>query len=256
MADIDGCLSKGSRFPFSLKLIERLVETNRNSRIDSNVPPITFCTGRPQPYVECLIQVSQGYMPALCEGGSVLFDPVNHNIFTHPGFGKREEKVLRELQKMVRSEFGPNEVMFEPGKTTHLTLIVAPPLRPDDLLERAREIAARFEGEFSVDTTKVCVHFLFKHLNKGTGIEWLADRTSILPQEMAGIGDATPDLPFLRMMGLSCAPAEAHEEVKSACNVESCKCDADAMLELIDRVIDQNQSLDEDDMVGSAELIG
>src|SRR5436190_1426021 len=89
VADIDGCLSKGSANPIPLRLIKRLVDANERSHSDPDVPAVTFCTGRPQPYVECLVQSTAGYMPALCEGGTVFFEPVKYEITTHPNFGDR-----------------------------------------------------------------------------------------------------------------------------------------------------------------------
>ena len=49
--------------------------TNEASRADPLVPAVTLCTGRPQPYVECLLQVIHSDTPALCEGGTVMFHP-------------------------------------------------------------------------------------------------------------------------------------------------------------------------------------
>lgn len=243
VADIDGCLSRGSKNPFSPRLIERLIDANNRSRTDINVPAVTFCTGRPQPYVECLIQVSHGYMPALCESGSVLFDPSLHTVQIHPGFGEREQELLRELAGRIEREFAGLDVMAEPGKVTHLTLLIAEPLKARDLLPKALEIAASFDGAFEVEMTRICLHFLFRHLHKGTGLQWLADYTGISPAHMAGIGDARTDLPFLRMVPHSCAPAEAHEDVKSICTFLSSGCDADAAVEFLDFLIDHNRQL-------------
>ncbi|MBX7244487.1 MAG: HAD hydrolase family protein [Candidatus Sumerlaeaceae bacterium] len=243
VADIDGCLSGGSTTQYSVEMIEKLQHANRASRTDPAVPAVTFCTGRPQPYVECLIQATHGYKSALCEGGALFFDPVNHLVHTHPSFGPREQKLLSELRAMVARELVNDQVMFEPGKVTHITLILAPPLRPPDLIGKAEEIAGRFGETFMVEQTRVCVHILFRHLHKGTGIEWLSEHTGIGPSEMAGIGDAGPDIPFLKMMGVACAPANAHADVKAVADFVSERPDAQAAAEFLDHIIAANRAL-------------
>ncbi|MGI8906428.1 MAG: HAD family hydrolase [Candidatus Sumerlaeaceae bacterium] len=243
VADIDGCLSRGSGSPFDIQLLSRLAGANVASRSDSNIPAITFCTGRPQPYVECLLQATRGYTPALCEGGTLFFDPVAHLIATHPNFTGREEKLLSELRAMVDRELLRPNVKHEPGKITHITLIIQPPDTPRGLLPIAQKIAAQFDGEFVVEMTRMCIHFLFRHIHKGVGIDWLSEHTGIPHGEMAGIGDSRPDLPFLTKVGLPFAPANAHADVKAACKIISEHQDSEAALELLDYVIEHNRAL-------------
>jgi hydroxymethylpyrimidine pyrophosphatase-like HAD family hydrolase len=243
VADIDGCLSKGGSSPYSPRLIEKLIETNMRSREDPACPAITFCTGRPQPYVECLIQVTHGYTPALCEAGMLLFDPQSHAVHFHPEFGSAERQIVESLRREITARLIRPGVMFEPGKVTHHTLLLSPPLRPADLIEEARDIASKYDGLVEVETTRFCIHFLFRHLHKGAGIEWLSQYTGVPLRNMAGIGDARPDLPFLKRVGLSCAPLEAQDDVKQICNIVSGNCDAEAMIELVDHCLRHNANL-------------
>lgn len=243
VADIDGCLSGGSTTYYSTILLERLRAANDASRHDPCIPAVTYCTGRPQPYVECLMQATGAYMPALCEGGAVFFDPATHAVLTHPAFGAREQQRLDEIHGMVRRELTGPHVMFEPGKVTHITLIVTPPLRPADIIAPAREIAARFDGEFLVESTRVCVHILFRHIHKGTGIEWLAEQTGIAPSQMAGMGDAAPDIPFLLRMAVTCAPSNADAEVRRISTHASSHPDAEAAMEFLHMIIEANRRL-------------
>jgi hydroxymethylpyrimidine pyrophosphatase-like HAD family hydrolase len=135
------------------------------------------------------------------------------------------------------------DVQHEPGKFTHFTLVVSPPTRPADLLEAAENLAAQFPGWWRVEVTKSCVHFLFQHLHKGTGVEWLASMTGIGLEEMAGIGDARPDIPFLSQVGIACAPGNAHPDVKAVAHWTSPLEDAEATIEFMDRVVDHNRAL-------------
>jgi len=241
--DIDGCLSRGSTHPFDLTVLQALRDANMQARTDPAVPEVTFCTGRPQPYVECLIQATAGTTPALCEGGTVLFDPVSHAVLTHASFGPREARLLELLRERVERELVDEHVMFEPGKVTHLTLLVTPPRSPQELLPAAMEIAAAFPNEFDVETTRICIHFLFKHLHKGTGIEWLSEHTGVAPDEMAGMGDARPDITFLEKMGISGAPANAHEDVKAIANFVSEYEEAQGAIDFLNYVIAHNRQI-------------
>lgn len=243
VADIDGCLSAGTGFPFSQNLLEKLAWANTASKQDPRVPAITICTGRPQPYVECLLQAINGYLPALCESGTVFFEPVSHSILTHPGLGLEEERALEDLRSRVAHEMMSETIKPEPGKMTHLTMIIQPPDTPEALYDKAVKIAAEFGDMFVVELTRICVHFLFRHLHKGSGLLWLAGETGIPVNQMAGIGDAAPDLPFLTQVGYAFAPANASPAVKEACHFVSDRPDAEAMLQLLEKTIAHNQYL-------------
>lgn len=243
VADIDGCLSKGSRTHFLPAVIDKLVETNLASRHDPLVPAVTFCTGRPQPYVECLLQVTHGTVPALCEGGTVLFDPVTHEVEFHEDFGREERIVLERLRLAIEQRLVRPRVVPEPGKATHVTLLVTHPLTPADLMDEAEAIRAEFGDLFTLECSRIAMHFLFRHLNKGSGIVWLSRRTGIGLDEMAGIGDAPPDLHFMRRVGSACAPANAFDEVKRVATHVSALEDAGATIEFVDAVVRRNREL-------------
>src|SRR4051812_23959791 len=101
VCDIDGCLSKGSTHHFDPELIRVLSSANRMSKTDPDYPAITFCTGRTMPYVECLLQVVGGYMPALCENGTVLFEPNRYEISVHPKLGENERELLSRMRSLI-----------------------------------------------------------------------------------------------------------------------------------------------------------
>lgn len=243
VCDIDGCLSKGSTHHFEPELIRALAEANRLSRTDPDVPAVTFCTGRTMPYVECLMQVIGGYLPALCENGTVLFEPNRYEITVHPRLGENERLMLERMRSLIDEHLIGEKVQHEHGKFTHFTLLVSPPLTPEELVPRAAELAGQFNGHFIVEHTKACVHVLFSHLHKGTGIEWLSETTGIDPSEMAGVGDARPDLPFLSQVGIACAPGNAHADVKALAHWHSERHDAHATLEFLERLIAHNRGL-------------
>lgn len=222
-------------------MLSVLAETNRLSRENPLVPPVTFCTGRPHPYTECLMQAVHGYVPSLSEGGLVLFDPRDHSILRHPLFTEERRRSIRDLNRLIDERLVRPGVFSEMSKDTQTTVIVQQPLKPEDFYEEACEIAREFGDEFVVDLTSICLHFSFKELNKGTGVDWLAEKTGIPVSQMAGIGDHHPDIPFLQKVGFSFAPANAHPEVKAVCDFVSSLPHAEAAQEFVSMIIQHNK---------------
>ncbi len=254
VADIDGCLSGGSGAHFDHELIRRLSWANDASHKEITVPSVTLCTGRPQPYVECLLQVIGGYRPGLCESGSVFFDPQTHSILTHPDFGREEADALSKLRHQVERRLGRATVNAEPGKVTHITLIIQPPDTPEALYDEAFEIVSEFGEMFYLEMSRMCIHFLFRNIHKGVGLHWLSEKTGIPLEQMAGIGDAVPDLPFLKRVGFAYAPANAHPEVKAACHGVSALNDVGAAMELLDMTVAHNRRLQEEGLLKQQEV--
>lgn len=255
VADIDGCLSAGAGSPFDMELLTRLAWANAHSRTDDTVPAVTLCTGRSQPYVECLLQAIGGYHPAVCESGTVFFFPRDHTIVMHPGFDQERALQLEELRHRVAHRMMRPNINAEPGKISHLTMIIQPPDTAEGLYDLGLEIAAEFGDTFVVELTRKCVHFLFRDLHKGTGLTWLSEETGIAMGEMVGIGDAAPDLPFLSQVGFAYAPANAHADVKKACHRVSKRQDSGAALELLDMAVAHNRFIKTQSVAPSEEAI-
>lgn len=254
VADIDGCLTRGTGFPFDHELLQTFARANEASRTDAAVPAITLCTGRPQPYVECMMQAIAGYLPALCESGTVFFDPPTHSILMHPEFGERQQEQLNSLRAKVMARLGNDRVKPEPGKLSHITLIIQEPYTPEELLPAAEEIVAEFGDVFYVEKSRICLHFLFRNIHKGVGLDWLSQVTNIPLNQMAGIGDATPDIPFLSKVGYAFAPANAHGPVKEACHRVSERRESAAALELLEKIVAHNCRLQKDGLLSTVEV--
>lgn len=254
VADIDGCLCRGTGHAYNHTLLQRLATINAASRTDDAVPAVTFCTGRPQPYVECLLQVIDGRYPALCESGTVLFDLDTHSIVNHPDFTPQRQKMLASLRADVEKHLGKPNVKPEPGKVSHITLIIQPPDSPAALLARAQELVDAYGDTFYIEQTSICLHFLFRDIHKGTGLTWLSQHTGIPLQQMAAIGDSTPDIPFLQMAGFAFAPANARQAVKDCCHAVSRFNDADAASELIELLIAHNKRIKQSTNLDTTEV--
>ena len=86
ITDLDGCVSPEESVPWAL---EPFVEFARQSRAasagESDLAPLTLCTGRPQPYAEVLMKILDIRAPAICENGAVLYSLPDNRARIGPG---------------------------------------------------------------------------------------------------------------------------------------------------------------------------
>ena len=62
---------------------------------------------------------------------------------------------------------------------------------------------------------------MIRGLDKAEGVRWLSRDTGIPLPAMAGVGDATGDMPFMQLVGWSAAPANAQAAVKQLAHYAS-----------------------------------
>lgn len=67
--------------------------------------------------------------------------------------------------------------------------------------------------------TELQVHKIYQNAkDKTKAIEELANQYNLNLQEICYVGDDLPDLPVLKMVGLSCCPLDAVSEVRAVCS--------------------------------------
>jgi len=82
--DIDGVVTDGEAQPLDLKLLARLGAMNQAARKDPKRPSVTFCTGRPAPYLEVMLQAIDRKLPGVYENGAGIYDPTNYQFVSLP----------------------------------------------------------------------------------------------------------------------------------------------------------------------------
>ena len=238
VTDIDGCLTMGGAAKLPLRLFETLQEWNECAAENPRVPAITICTGRPQPYAEAIIQGIGCEQPAICESGGILYELQNRTLLINPLFDHELEKKYLLLSERVKEQFldGTRPIFLEPGKYTELTIIPYDILTVDDIWEETLEFVESYNDTFEVSRTRYVVNFSPCVISKGVGVRWLAEKTGIDCSEMAGFGDAIPDIAFLREVGFSGCPANAFPEVKESCDFVSASEFGDGLLEFLEQI--------------------
>lgn len=223
VTDIDGCLTGGGTERFPLEFFRFIQEWNQKAEREPSFPPITVCSGRPQPYVEAILQAIGGFKPAICESGGVFYELPTRTMLINPAFTKGWERKYLNLLENVKKQFinSRRPIVIEPGKYTEVTIIPYTPLNVDSIWDEAKEFIKPFTPDFRPTRTRSVINFSTRIIDKGIGVKWLAQKLGIDCAEIAGFGDAPGDVPFLKEVGFSGCPANAMPEVKPVCNFVS-----------------------------------
>lgn len=83
-----------------------------------------------------------------------------------------------------------------------------------DVAEASRYVKAHNLPVDILDTT-YAVHIKDKRVDKGTGLQRIADRMGISPEEFAAVGDSTSDIPMFMLAGFKASVNNAHPDLKA-----------------------------------------
>ena len=233
--DVDGVLSVGEAHPFDLGLLERLARLNHAARNGADVPAVTLNTGRPSAYVEAVMQMIAGWQPALYESGAGLYLPQGYQFRTNPGLTREDlARLDQAIDLLDRALVAPGRAYWQPGKLVCHSLLAEPPLTAAELLPEVEALVTPLSGRIAVSRAGITINVHPAGINKGSGLEWLAELTGVNPAAMAGVGDSPADIDFLRLVGYAAAPANARDEVKAAVGYVASRPDAAGLLEILD----------------------
>ncbi len=218
VVDIDGCLTPGEALPWDFTVLQFVAELNRRARADPQQFSVTLCTGRQEPYVEAMMQAIDAHMPGIYENGGGLYFPKTYHFAENPSITLTQRATLAEIRRVLTREIVETGIgQFQPGKEVSLTLY---PARQGVTFVQLADLAHRaLDGKVSGCTIMplvTSVDIVLNGIDKGAGVEWLSRETGIPLAQMAGIGDSPGDLPYLRRVAFSAAPANATDDVKSA----------------------------------------
>ena len=90
--------------------------------------------------------------------------------------------------------------------------------------------------DFAVLQRLACVNVMVRGLDKAEGVRWLARETGIPLHAMAGVGDATGDMPFMQLVGWSAAPANAQAAVKQMAHYTSPYEDGRGLMDILTKI--------------------
>jgi HAD superfamily hydrolase (TIGR01484 family) len=240
VVDIDGCLLPKGGQTIDLSVVDRIREHNQLSQKNSAVPPVTLCSGRPEPYVELLMKLIEGYIPALFEWGGGLYIPDKYNFLYNDVFTGKVRKSRQVIEDVIRSELVSKlGARIQPGKEVAVTVYPGQGMSSGLLHARLEEILEDIEAAryYTIYCTQTHIDMLPVGLDKGIGLEWLADFLQVEVQEIAGIGNDKSDLSFLRLVGFSACPNNSESEVKASVDYVSPYNNGKGVINVLERLV-------------------
>ena len=212
--DIDGVVTDGESEPLDLGLLAELAKINRAARDSTDRPSVTFCTGRPAPYLEAMLQAIDGHLPGVYENGAGIFVPADYRFMTLPGLGEYLDGFADVTSRLAETLIQDQIAYFQPGKHYSLTLFAYDPSRTSELKDLTAQALGPLSERVDLVYSTSCLNILPRGVDKGKGLAHLAGMVEIPLQNTLGVGDSDVDLPFLRLVGHSAAPANANSNVK------------------------------------------
>ena len=239
IADIDGCLHTDESIPLDLDTFWELARRCRQAAEGTNnLPPLTICTGRPQPYAEALMKLLDVRAPAICENGAVLYSLADNWARYGPGVTAEKIAGLHAVGAFIESEIIPQfpEAVRQFGKEAQLSIYSNRFAIFQPIKERIETFTAQRGGpELIINTSPYYLNISLAGIDKGSTLRFLLDELGIPCEEAAGVGDSEGDLPLREAVGYFACPANAQPCIKDAADYISPYPDTKGMLDILEQ---------------------
>ena len=225
IADVDGCISPEESIPWDLDPFVQFARLTRQAN-DGHGPiaPITFCTGRPQPYVELLAKLLDVRAPVICESGAVLYTLHDNHARYAPGVSVEKIAGLRALRAFIESEILPSQpgALLQFGKEAQISVFSkAPAILPGIQRQVEGFMAGRRGPGLDITRSHYYLNMSLSGVDKGATLRLLLDELGIDGDDAAGIGDTEGDLPIRQVVRFFACPANATAAVQSVADYVS-----------------------------------
>jgi len=211
--DIDGCLAGVDHAALDLEHLHAIAELNRASAHDPTVPALTLVTGRPHAYVDAFTQLLDVRLPAVFENGAGLATRHPYRAWLTSAAADGRAAVA-DAERLLGER---DDVFVQPGKLASLSVFAYDAaLAVERLADDLERWVAHHRLPLDVDPSTGCVNLLLPGVDKATGLAALCEAAGVMPDEVAGIGDAAGDLPWLGRCAISFSPHDATDAVRAA----------------------------------------
>lgn len=235
--DIDGCLGPETHEPLDAEALARLAAHNRRAESVRDVPVVTLCSGRPQPFAEALCRLlSNTTVPVVAENGVWVYDPAGQSYHLDPAITSEHLRWVSEATAYFQAEWLPRGVIIQPGKTASISL-----WHPDTpfLREACKRFEERFAREgwkFRVSMTVSWVNCDLGHVSKRTGIDRVFAMSGLTHARAAGIGDSLSDLAIAERVAFFGCPSNADPRLKPHARYVSPSAEVAGVFEILDAI--------------------
>ena len=241
VTDLDGCISYPFKTP-NWEAINSIRELNRESRNDSEIPPLTICTGRPYPYAEAIAQFLDIQIPFVFESAA-LYDWDSNQVETAFEDTEKDLKPIFEMKKWIKTEILPS---YTTAQLEFTKMMDAGIVCPDTatVKEIRTKVDKKVESDFpdlEVHSTDVSVNILMPGNNKYRGMRLLANKLGVELDQIAYIGDTSGDIEALKHVKLAYSPLNAIQSVKEVTQMINQETTL-AVLEAYHKIIEINRN--------------
>lgn len=238
ICDIDGCLVSETTAPFDLESLARIRAHNQRAFERGDVPVVTLCSGRPQPFAESICRlIGNTLMPCVCEMGVWLYHPGSNRYEMDPAITPEHLQAVKEASLWAARTWGPRGVTEQPGKNASVTLY-----HPDTkfLTEVVFPgVQSEFERRgwpFRVSMTWYYINCDLAHVSKGTGLDRLLADTRLDKSRIAGVGDTMSDRCIAERVAFFACPANAAPTIKEHAHYVAQQPEARGVVEILERL--------------------
>jgi HAD superfamily hydrolase (TIGR01484 family) len=234
ICDIDGCLTPETSAPFHLEKLQQVAEYNRRALQAQDGPPMTVCTGRPEPFAEAMCRIiGNTHIPAIAENGVWLYFPATNEYARDTTIERDHLEAVHEASSELDRRYASRGVAQQPGKAASVTLYHQDPDFLRSLLPEVQEVCALRGWPLRVTMTWRYINCDLAHVSKATGTRRMFEATGLRPQHTLGIGDTVSDLPMAEIVGAFACPANATDEIKALADYVSPYEEVDGVLDIL-----------------------
>jgi hydroxymethylpyrimidine pyrophosphatase-like HAD family hydrolase len=216
ISDVDGCLAPESAAPMDLENLARVAEHNRRALAAGGLPPLTVCTGRPQPFAEAICRLlANTRVPCVAENGVWLYDPGRNHYEIDPAITAAHLDAVHDAARLLAERYAERGVTQQPGKAASVTLYHPDVAVLQEIFPEVQKLLEERGWPFRVSMTWFYINCDLAHISKASGIERLLRTTTADPTRLAGIGDTLSDLPIAERVAFFACPANADPELQA-----------------------------------------
>ena len=234
LCDIDGCLLDEAGGPLNLGHLAAVADHNARAKADRDRPLVTVCTGRPQPFAECICRaIANDLLPCVCENGAWVYDPSTNGYHLDPAITDEHVDAAAAFRRWCLDAYGPDRVSAQPGKTASVSLYHPDPAFLETLKPALAEACTANRWPFRISGTWNYINCDLTHISKATGIAQFLKRTGLNPQRIAGIGDTKSDIAIAESVHWFGVPANRDPAIDRHAHHISALDQIDAVIEML-----------------------